>query len=161
MADQPTSRLMSLADLNPARWKPMNYAVSIDVPVAANTPGQGVIQLNNQPIFISRIALLLVGNVGDPETSGLYDDGQMMVTMTDDQRNYQNVPILADLLWGPKTNGPFRTLEYPIFYAGGRTVRFELFSTYTRVLTPVSDTFRAQILMAGLADWGPVTSNLG
>jgi hypothetical protein len=159
--DPTTSRLMSPQDLNPARWKPMNYGTNIDVPVAANGIGQGVVTFNNQPIFITRAAMLFLGNTEDPETSGLYQDGQVLVAMNDDQRTYQNIPLHADLLWGPKREGSFRTLEFPIYYAGGRTIRFELTNTYTRVLTPVSDTFRVQIILAGLADWGQINSNLG
>ena len=157
---EPTSRLMSPGDLNPARWKPMNYAVTIDVPVAVNGRGAGVINFNHQPIFITRAALLFLGNTMDPETSGLYQDGQVLVHMQDDQRNYQNVPIHPDLLWGPKGEGAFRTLEYPIYYMGGRTIRFEVTNVYTRVLTPESETFPVQILMAGLADWGTSQSNV-
>lgn len=157
----PTSRLMSPSDLNPSRWKPMNYGVNIDVPVAANGVGQAACTMNHQPIFVTRIAMLFLGNTRDPETSGLYQDGQVLVSMADDQRNYQNIPIHADLLWGPKDGGSFRTLDFPIYYAGGRTVRFELTNVYTRVLTPVSETFRVQIIMAGLADWGIATNNLG
>jgi hypothetical protein len=152
--DPTFSRLLQPGDLNVQRWKPMNYGVNIDVPVAANGQGQGVISINNQPTFITRIALLFLGNTADPETSGLYQDGQVLVLMQDDQRNYQNIPLNPDLLWGPKVEGPFRTLEYPIYYQGGRTVRFELTNVYTRVLTPVAETFRVQICIAGLADWG-------
>src|SRR4030042_6675063 len=103
----PSSRLMSPSDLNAARVNPMNYATIIDVPVIANGVGQGVVTFNNQPIFVTRAAMLFLGNTEDPETSGLFQDGQVLIAMNDDQRTYQNQPIHADLLWGPKREGSF------------------------------------------------------
>jgi len=139
----------------------MTYACVIDVPVIANGRGQGSVQLNNQPIFITRAAAVILGNTGDPETSGLFQDGQFLITMNDVLRAYQNIPIHADLFWGSKIEGPWRTLEYPIYYKGTQSVRFEITNLYTRILTPTADIFQVQILLAGLADWGRLQSNMG
>lgn len=157
MAEETMTRLLSPADLDPERWKPMVYGVSIDVPIEQNGVGRGFIQFNHQPIFVTRAAAIILGNTFDPETSGLYQDGQYLITMNDEQRYHQNVPIHADLLWGPKIEGPWRTFEYPIYYLGGHAVRFELTNVYARILTPTADTYRVQISLSGLADWGSLT----
>jgi hypothetical protein len=153
-------RLVLPQDLDAERWKPMNYAVNIDVPVVANGIGRGYIQLNNQPIFITRVSCEILGNTEDPETSGLYQDGQYFISMNDEQRNYSNIPVMADLLFGPKRVGPWRSLEYPLQYAASHALRFEIINVYTRVLTPISTTFTVQICLSGLADWGVVQRNM-
>jgi hypothetical protein len=155
---QQPNKLMSLGDLDIERWKPKTYGVSIDVPVTANGMGSGSITLNDQPIFITRIAALIVGNTMDPATSGLYQDGQFKIAWRDDLRTFQNVPILADLLWGPKIQGDWRSLEYPLYYMGTQTLLFELYNTYARTLSPTADTYEVQIALSGLADWGAVQS---
>ena len=160
MAEDIEGRLVLPKDLDPERWKPMNYAVNIDVPVAANERGQGYIQLNEQAIFITRASVLFLGNTEDPETSGLYQDGQVLISMNDEMRNYSNIPVHADLLFGPKRAGPFRTLEYPLFYQAAHALRFEIVNVYTRILTPRADTFRVQICLSGLADWGMVKRSM-
>lgn len=147
-------------DLDPERWKPMNYGVTISVGVAANSIGRGNVQLNEQAFIITKVAIGIIGNTFDPETSGLYDDGQFLVSMNDETKNYSNIPILCDLIFGPKQAGPFRSLEYPIMYAASHSIKFELINTYTRILTPRADTFQVQIALCGLADWGMVKRNM-
>lgn len=156
----PPPRLMLPKDLDVERWKPMNYAVTIDVPVVQNGIGRGSVQLNEQAYLITRISMLILGNTEDPETSGLYQDGQFLVSMNDEIRNYSNVPVHSDLLFGPKREGSFRTLEYPICYQAGHSIKFELTNTYTRILTPQADTFQVQVCLSGLADWGMVKRNM-
>ena len=158
--ENPESRLILPKDLDPERWRPMSYSTLIDVPVEANGRGQGYVQLNEQAIMITRASCMIVGNTMDPETSGLYQDGQYFVSMNDEQRNYSNIPILADLLWGPKIEGPWRTLEYPLMYHAAHAIRFEVINAYTRILTPTATTFRIQIVLSGLADWGMVKRNM-
>lgn len=149
--------MLNFFDLDPERLKPMAYGVNIDVPVIANGQGQGSITIRNQPYIITKITHKIVGNTGDPESSGLYDDGQYAVEWKDEQRNYSDIAILADLLWGPKIMGEFSALQYPVYYAGTHTIYFRLTNTYTRVLTPQAEYFRVQINLQGLADWGKLT----
>lgn len=149
-----TPRLVMPQDLNAERWKPMVYAVTIDVPVTANGIGRGNIQMNDQAIILTRASVMILGNTEDPETSGLYQDGQYLLTMQDEERVYSNVPVQADLLWGPKRVGPWRSFEYPIYYTRSHAVRFEVINIYTRVLTPQASNFQVQIALSGLADFG-------
>jgi hypothetical protein len=69
------SRLVNPAKLDAERWKPMVYALSIDVPVIANGIGRGFVQINEQALFLTRASVMILGNTMDPETSGLYQDG--------------------------------------------------------------------------------------
>jgi hypothetical protein len=163
VAERPTSedqfsRLVNPEKLDAERWKPMVYAVAIDVPVEANGIGRGWIQLNEQALFITRASCLILGNTMDPETSGLYQDGQYLISMRDEVWNYSNVPTHADLLWGPKIEGDWRTFEYPLYYSASHAIYFELTNVYTRILTPTAPTFRVQIALSGLADYGVVQS---
>lgn len=152
--DETSRRLLSVQDLDPERWKPMYYQVTIDVPVAADGRGVGSINTNNQAFVLVRVGHTILGNTMDPETSGLYNDGQYVIKWADEQRNYSDVPVQANLAFGPHIEGAQRRLPYPVMYAGNHTITFEVTNLYTRVLTPVSENFRVAILLDGLADWG-------
>jgi hypothetical protein len=153
MADQ-QQQLLDVSDLDPERWKPMFYSMLVEVPVAEGGIGRGSITTNNQPYIFTHISHAIVGNTYDPETSGLYDDGQYLINWRDEVRAYSKEPILASLLFGPKFQGDWQRLPYSVYYAGNHTVSFDLTNTYTRILTPVSATFKVQIALRGLADWG-------
>ena len=73
---KPATPLLNFFDLDPERLKPMSYEATIDVPVAVNGLGVSSVTIRNQPFILSRIKHRILGNTGDPETSGLYDDGQ-------------------------------------------------------------------------------------
>jgi hypothetical protein len=152
------SRLVNPSKLDAERWKPMVYAADIDVPVGANGIGRGHIQINEQALFVTRASCLILGNTMDPETSGLYQDGQYLILMRDEVWHYSNVPVHADLLWGPKIEGSFRNFEYPLYYSASHAIYFEITNLYTRILTPEAPTFRIQIALSGLADYGMVQS---
>lgn len=151
---RPQEPLQNLFDLKPERLHPAFYAVTIDVPVNQNGVGQGSITIRNQPLIITRIATRILGLTWDPETTGLADDGQYLVEWSDEQRNYTPAPVNADLLFGPKHQGSFQSLVYPLYYAGTHTILFRLTNLYQRVLTPEVDTYQVQVLMQGLADFG-------
>jgi len=151
------SRLISPKfDLDPDRWKPMFYETIIEVPVLEDSVAEESIELNNMPFILVRIAHTILGNTGDPETSGLYNDGQYLIEFSDEKRNYGKWRAHANLLCGPLGVGSYRELEYPIFYPGTHAIRFRLTNTYTRTLSPKEDNFRVQLLLAGVEDSGRV-----
>jgi hypothetical protein len=146
--------LLNEYDKDPGRWRPLMYPVFIDVPVISGNIGRGSITINAQPFVLVRLTHQIVGNTGDPEASGLYQDGQYTIGFQDEISNYQKQPVMADLAFGSVRSGYFANLAIPIPFAGNRTVSFELANQVQRVLTPVSETFRVSITMIGLADWG-------
>lgn len=148
------SRLLSVDDLDPERWKPMFYSGIAEVPVEEGGLVRLAITTNNQPFIFTHIAHGIVGNVQDPETSGLYDDGQYYVLWRDEIRAFSKESILSSLLFGPKVQGDWARLPYPIYYAGNHTISFDITNAYTRTLSPVAETFDVQFVLRGLADWG-------
>lgn len=155
--NKPNAPLSNFFDLDPERLKPMFYGVTIDVQTRADGQGHGSLTIRNQPYIITRIVHKVIGQTADPESSGLYDDGQYSIEWQDEQRTYSQIPIAADLLAGPKGAGEYPDLQYPVYYAGTHTLNFRLTNHYARILTPVSETFRVQVVTAGLADWGKLT----
>ncbi len=151
---QKAEDLIGLMGRDPERWKPMTYGLQVDVPVLADGRGETSVTTMNQPFILASVATHIIGNTSDYDSTGLVDDGQYLIKWRDQMREYNNIPIHADLLFGPKTEGSYRTLEYPVYYAGNHTISFELYNVYNRVLTPVADFYRVQIVLRGLADWG-------
>lgn len=151
--NESSRRLLSVQDLDPERWKPMFYQVTIDVPVLADGRGTGTINTNNQAFVLVRVGHTILGNTMDPETSGLYNDGQYLIQWKDEQRNYSDVPLQANLAFGPHIEGAQRRLAYPVMYSGNHTITFEVTNYYTRVLTPPAENFQVAIIVEGLADW--------
>lgn len=146
--------LLNFFDLEPERLKPLIYAVTIDVPVIEGGIGQGSVQLRNQPFIVTKITHRILGRTGDPESSGLYDDGQYLIEWKDDMRVYTTQPVNADLAFGPKALGEFPDLVYPIYYAGTIAIHFRIINQYLRTLSPQTDYFKIQIAVHGMADWG-------
>ena len=155
-----TKHLLGLMDGDPERWKPMVYGLTIDVPVQVDGHAQGSVTTMNQPFILRGVATHILGNTSDYEGTGLVDDGQYLIKWRDEMREYNNIHLNADLLFGPKTEGPYRMLPYPVLYAGNHTISFDILNAYTRVLTPESDFFRIQIALHGLADWGKLKSTI-
>lgn len=145
-------------DKDPGRWLPMFYGVKISVPVIAGGRAEGSITIYNQPFVMRRVTHKIVGSTGDPATSGLYQDNQYDISWRDDNRVFQNDEIGADLMFGSAgqiAGGPaVLDLPYPIPYAGNKTITFTVINSYTRVLTPTSDTFVVGICVSGVSNHG-------
>jgi len=152
--EQDGAKLMSKFDADPGPFRPLHYTCYIDVPVIANGRGVGQINTNQQPFLFLRLSHQIIGNTADPEWSGLYQDGQYLIEYRDEMSNYQNVATPADVLCGNVQSGFISWLPMPLGLAGSRTFTFTVENNYTRILTPVSTTFRVAITMHGLADWG-------
>ena len=150
--------LLGQFDIDPGAWRPLWYKVEIDVGINAGDVGRGSITLYAQPFVLTRVAHKIIGNTADPETSGLYQDGQYDLLMRDEQSNYTDDPIAADLMcgsYGANVGGAaFLELPFPIPYAGNKTITFEVTNRVDRVLVPESTTFPVQIVVGGLSDWG-------
>lgn len=132
----------------------MFYSCKVDLPVTEGGRVEGSLTTNNQPFIFTHIVHGIVGNVADPESSGLADDGQYYVLWKDEIRSFGKEAILASLLFGPKVQGEWTRLPYAIYYAGNHTITFQLTNAYTRTLTPKADTFPVQFVLRGMADWG-------
>ena len=66
--------LLSAFDADPGPWRPMQYPVTIPVPLEANQSEVGSVTIQNQPFIWMAIGHQIIGNTADPETSGLYQD---------------------------------------------------------------------------------------
>jgi hypothetical protein len=148
--------LLSRFDADPGPWRPMYYPVTIDVPLVAGGSEIGSVTINNQPFIWMFLGHQILGNTGDPETSGLYQDGQYQIEMKDEQSNYQSSMFVAGAGIGGTPFGYQINLPLPIPYPGTKTLTFRITNNYTRVLTPTPEatTFPLQLVVGGVADWG-------
>jgi len=150
------NQLLSRFDADPGAWRPMTYPVTIDVPVAAGGSESGSVTINNQPFIFTDLGHQIMGNTGDPETSGLYQDGQYDIEWRDEQSNYQSAPVPASAAFGGGAYGYNVPLSLPIAYPGTKTLTFRIVNAYTRILTPqpAEAVFKVKIVVIGIADWG-------
>jgi hypothetical protein len=146
--------LTSFFEADPAGWLPQFYGDYRDLGVAANAQENMTIRTDWAPYIWTHVVHTIVGNIGDPQTSGLYNDGQYLITLTDERRNFVSTPLPANMLFGPVGEGPYPDLPFPVFFPADHTVRVGLTNIYNRVLTPVSETFRVYFALKGLAYWG-------
>lgn len=148
--------LVSRFDADPGPWRPMYYAVTIPVPTTANGSEVGSVTINNQPFIWMDLGHQIVGNTADPETSGLYQDGQYSIEMKDEQSNYQALPVPASGAFGGGQFGFKIALPMPVGYAGSKTITFRVINHYTRILTPApaEDVFNVKLVLIGASDWG-------
>jgi hypothetical protein len=148
--------LLSRFDADPGPWRPMYYPIVIPVPLEANGSEEGSVTINNQPFIWTFIGHQILGNTGDPETSGLYQDGQYLIEFKDEQSNYQSAPMAASAVFGGPAVGYMIDFPIPIPFPGSKTITFRITNTYTRILTPdpAEPIFNLQIGLGGVADWG-------
>jgi hypothetical protein len=148
--------LLSRFDADPGPWRPMYYPVTIAVPLAAGQSETGSVTINNQPFIFAFLGHQIIGNTGDPETSGLYQDGQYSIEFKDEQSNYQSAPVAASAAFGGGQFGFMIELPLPIPYPGAKTLTFRITNHYTRVLTPApaEPVFNVKLVVGGMADWG-------
>jgi hypothetical protein len=141
-------------DADPAGWKPYIYAGHVDLGIAADSQGTITLATMFAPFMWDALTHGIVGNILDPETSGLYNDGQYLISVKDERTNYTHSPVPANLGFGPHHEGPYPPLPFPIFFPANHSVTVELTNIYARVLTPESETFRVYIALKGLHYWG-------
>lgn len=153
----PLLGLMGEFDKDPGRYRPLYYGVKIDVPISAGGVGRGSITINNQPYIMTRITTKIVGNTAQPTVSGLYQDGQYDIEWKDEQSNYQNGPIPADILFGSVASGYIIELAFPIAFAGNKTLSFILTNQVNRAVVPQEDNFTIAVAIHGVADWGTLS----
>ena len=148
------SPLFGRYDEDPGRYRPQWYHAEIEVGVAAGGQGRGSIKINNEPYAIIRMSAKIIGDTADSQNSGLFQDGQYDIEWKDQQRNYVDGPIAADLLWGYTETGYQIDFPFPLPYSGNDTLSFVVTNRVTRTLVPESDTFKVQIVSAGITDLG-------
>lgn len=144
--------LLSRYDRDPGRWRPYKYGCLIDVPVGADESAENTINILNQPFIMDRIAHSIAGPTWDPDASGLANDGQYYIEWHEEQSEYQNQPLLAIPAYGTKEFPLY--LSSPITFPGNKVLTFRVTNAYQRVLTPEAETFKVQIVIHGLSDWG-------
>jgi len=134
----------------------MFYPVNIEVPLAAGGSEEGSVTINNQPFIWMYLGHQIIGNTADAETTGLWQDGQYMIEMKDEQSNYQSSMFAASAAIGGPGVGYQINLPLPIPYPGTKTLTFRITNNYLRVLNPEPDNlvFTVQLVVAGVADWG-------
>jgi hypothetical protein len=152
-------RMLSLLgkfDVDPGRYRPLYYGVPITVGVAEGAVGRGSVSLNNQPYIVTHVLHQIVGNTNDYSTTGLAQDGQYLITIRDEQSNYLNEPLPAEMLFGSVRSGYINPLVYPIPFAGNKTLTFEVTNLYTRTIGQETE-FKVYVAVGGTADWGDLT----
>lgn len=146
--------LIAWYDADPAGWKPFLYSGFCDIGVDVDSQARLSIRTIYAPYMWTAVTHGIVGNIDDPETSGLYNDGQYLINWKDERSAYVNNPIPANLAFGPHKEGDFPESPLPVFFPANHTVTFELTNLYNRILTPEADTFRIYIALKGLHYWG-------
>lgn len=140
-------------DKDPGRYRPQWYHVEFDVGVAAGGQGQGSIPINNEPFCIVRMSAKIVGDTANDQ-SGIVEDGQYDIEWKDQQHNYVDGPMAANLMWGWNERGYALDFPFPIPYSGNDTLSFRVTNRVTRVPVPTADYFKIQIVVAGITDLG-------
>lgn len=149
-----TDPIQAFYDADPAGWRPYYYTGHADLGVAVDSLATIVIQTNFAPYIWTEVAHTIVGDIDDPESSGLKNDGQYLVSVSDNRSNYISSPTPANNAFGPHKEGQFAPLPIPQFYPSNTGISIQLQNLYTRVLTPVSETFRVYFTLRGLSYWG-------
>jgi hypothetical protein len=146
--------LVAWFDEDPAGWKPYFYTAFTDLGVQINAQNVMIIPTMFAPYIWTATTTTIVGNIDDPQTSGLFNDGQYLVSMAEQRMNYMNQPLPALIAFGPHKEGEFADMPLPVFFPAEHTVRFELTNIYTRVLTPTATTFRVYFALKGMSYYG-------
>ena len=146
--------LTAFFDADPAGWKPYFYSEYADLGVAVDSQATMVFQTTFAPYIWTHVSHGIAGDVDDPESSGLYNDGEYLVRMSDERTRYIDKPVPANLAFGPHKEGEFSELPMPIFFPANHAVNIELTNLWTRVLSPVSTTFRVYFCLRGMQYWG-------
>lgn len=141
--------LMGKFDLDPGAIRPYWYGLNIDVPITAGQSGVASVNLLNEQFIMTRVTHAIMGCTGDPESTGLWQDGQYSVQMQDEQTQYQNIPIMSENMFGSQRIGDIQWLPFPIPFAGNKTLTFTVTNLCTRVLTPPSTEFTVQLALGG------------
>lgn len=152
---KPVNPLIGKFDLDPGRWRPMWYGVEISVPVAINGRGSGSISIANQPFIMYRVTHQIIGCTSDPDTTGLYQDGQYTISWKDNTSVYQNIPLPSSAFFGDVSSGLYYEFPFPLPYAGNAVLNFEIYNRCARTLADESEFFTVGIVIHGIADWGP------
>lgn len=157
--------LLGRYDLDPGNWRPLWYRTEIQVGVNDMDINAGTIRINNMPYIWTGTTHQIIGNTADPTTSGLYQDGMYDVRFSDEQTQYQDTFIMANLIFGMAgasaggNNGGFiQNMPYPIPFAGSRSVNFEVRNRVARTLTGDPGFYTVQIALCGLSSWGKARS---
>lgn len=149
------SPLLGRYDQDPGRFLPRYYPLELSVPVGLGGVATGSIHLANEPYCLTRITHKIVGDVNDPETTGLWQDGMYDIEWNDEQRAYTQAPgVAADLMFGWNSTGYVLELPIPIAYPGNNTLTFRIVNRLARVLVPTADHFQVQIALHGIVDRG-------
>lgn len=160
--DEKLKQMLSRYDQDPGAWRPLFYGLDIDVGLKVGAINQGSVNLNNQPYILTRITHQIIGDYyveTDPMVMypmWLFNDGQYSIEWKDEQSNYTNTMIPADLMFGTvRGYGGQRDLPFPIPFAGNKTITFRVMNLRTRTPTiPLLKYFRVSVCLCGVADWG-------
>lgn len=142
--------LLAFYDADPAGWYPYFYSEFVDLGVTVDSQATCLFQTLFSPFVWTHVTHGIAGNIYDPESSGLYNDGQYLVRLSDQRTQYTDKPTPANLAFGPHNEGEFSELPMPIFFPANHSVRAELTNLWTRTLTPVAETFRVYVVLRGM-----------
>lgn len=152
------SELMGARDVDPGRWRPTFYKCDIDVPVAAGQIESGSVTTDRPSFWLTRVTHQIVGPTGDPQTTGLFQDGQYSIEWKDELSVYTNgTPdsfVMPDAIFGSVRAGHDKLLAFPMYFASRNTHTFRIRNEVTRNLNPAAETFRVQIQLHGISDFG-------
>lgn len=152
MIDSSGSMLQNWYDLDPQVWSWFCIPADIDIGIDENSVGLGSVALLNHPQYITRITHQIIGNTGNPEESGLYQDGQYSIEIKDQKTVFTLNAVQANNLLGPMIDGPFPDLGLPKYYQGVNTLQFRLTNLVNRTLSEEAETFRVQLAVHGVAN---------
>lgn len=144
--------LVGKFDRDPGPWRSYKYGCTMDVPVEVDASAENTIKILNQPYIMERITHTIIGNTWDPIATGLAQDGQYFIEWREEQSEYQNEPLLARDAYGMAPH--WIPLSAPLVFSGNRVLTFRVTNAYTRVLTPEAETFKVQIKIHGISNWG-------
>jgi hypothetical protein len=129
--------------LSEGEWKIRFYAINIVVGAAADGDGENSIQLDARPFFLESIQHAVMG------VDKTAQHGDYLVTFRDDQTSYQNIPIIANCMFGNVFEGVPLPLPEPRLYRGNQSIIFSLQNLVDRTGVFIEGFFTVQMVLRG------------
>lgn len=137
--------------LDPSIYKPKYYGVNVNVISDANGPGSGSVTLDKPAFVLDRVQHGILAL-----TDQTQQDGQYLCAWRDDQTTYNNVQIMADLMFGSIRTGFINPLPLRVFYKGSKTISIDVTNLLDRTAV-FPNSFVLQFCLIGFERWDKAT----
>lgn len=129
--------------INEGTWKVRWYGINMNLDATVNGVGQNSVQLDSRWFYCEAITHGIMGVDIDAQ------HGDYLVTFRDDETNYTNIPLMANLMMGNVFQGVALPLSQPRLYRGSQSVIAELQNLTDRTAEYPEGFYPVQIVLKG------------